>query len=182
MACIGQCMACTASALSVVCSVVVHHVPNPVSATRPQVGQGLRALELLGHARGLRYDEPDNYRDALFLGACDDGVRRLAGLLGWSAELDALVAANGSAWPAPGPDPELGPLAGPAAERPPPPPAEAAAAAEEEAADRTAAWQTPPAAKAASFSSGLVAAAAAEPPPAEPLADLESPKAERNGV
>jgi hypothetical protein len=51
---------------------------------------------------GLRYDDEDNYRDAVYLGACDEGVRRLAALLGWSAELDALVAQHGSAWPGPG--------------------------------------------------------------------------------
>lgn len=31
-------------------------------------------------------------RDALFLGDCDDGVRQLCQLLGWEAELDALLA------------------------------------------------------------------------------------------
>lgn len=31
-------------------------------------------------------------RDALFLGTCDEGVSQLAGLLGWGAELEALVA------------------------------------------------------------------------------------------
>ena len=33
-------------------------------------------------------------RDALFLGDCDDGVRQLCQLLGWEADLDALVAAG----------------------------------------------------------------------------------------
>lgn len=33
-------------------------------------------------------------RDALFLGDCDDGVRQLCQLLGWEAELDALLAAG----------------------------------------------------------------------------------------
>lgn len=35
---------------------------------------------------------PSPCRDALFLGDCDDGVRRLCALLGWEAELDALIA------------------------------------------------------------------------------------------
>lgn len=37
---------------------------------------------------------PRRRRDALFLGDCDDGVRRLCALLGWEAELDALIAAG----------------------------------------------------------------------------------------
>lgn len=35
------------------------------------------------------------YRDVLYLGDTDDGVRQLAELLGWQAELDALIAAGG---------------------------------------------------------------------------------------
>ena len=33
-------------------------------------------------------------RDALFLGDCDDGVRQLCALLGWEADLEALVVAG----------------------------------------------------------------------------------------
>jgi hypothetical protein len=36
-------------------------------------------------------------RDVLFLGDCDDGCRRLAGLLGWGEELEAMVEAAGCA-------------------------------------------------------------------------------------
>ncbi len=32
-----------------------------------------------------------NYRDALFLGDCDEGVRRLCNLLGWGDDLDELL-------------------------------------------------------------------------------------------
>ncbi|KAK9819677.1 hypothetical protein WJX72_000986 [[Myrmecia] bisecta] len=41
---------------------------------------------------GFNFDKGNgNYRDALFLGDCDAGVRRLCRLLGWEAELDALI-------------------------------------------------------------------------------------------
>ena len=43
---------------------------------------------------------PSNYRDVTVLGDCDDGVNRLAELLGWRAELDALVAEGRARHPA----------------------------------------------------------------------------------
>ena len=42
--------------------------------------------------RGLGFDFGEsNYRDALYLGDCDEGASRLAGLLGWGEELEAMV-------------------------------------------------------------------------------------------
>jgi len=34
------------------------------------------------------FNDPDNHRDALFKGACDDGVQKLADALGWGEELE----------------------------------------------------------------------------------------------
>jgi len=34
---------------------------------------------------------PENTRDAAFLGDCDDGVMRLADLLGWKVEFEELL-------------------------------------------------------------------------------------------
>ncbi len=36
-------------------------------------------------------DPETNVRDAAFLGDCDEGAKRLAALLGWEQELEALV-------------------------------------------------------------------------------------------
>ncbi|KAL4420564.1 hypothetical protein ABPG75_010220 [Micractinium tetrahymenae] len=68
---------------------------------RERVGEGHPLLRMLGYQTGgFCFDEASNYRDALFEGDCDDGVRQLCRLLGWEAELDALIAA--------GPQPVLG--------------------------------------------------------------------------
>ena len=59
-------------------------------------------MALMGHNSGFRFTDASNYRDACHLGNCDDAVKDLAALLGWNAELDALVTECGG-WPAPGP-------------------------------------------------------------------------------
>ncbi len=40
---------------------------------------------------GFQFNSPGNVRDALFLGDCDEGVARLAELLGWADEFDRAV-------------------------------------------------------------------------------------------
>ena len=47
--------------------------------------------------RGFAFSGPRQYRDALHLGDCDEGVRRLCQLLGWEEELEELVSAGGAA-------------------------------------------------------------------------------------
>ena len=59
--------------------------------------------ELSGEPQGFRFRDPSNWRDVCFLCSTDDGVKKLAALLGWSRELDARVDACGG-WPAPGPE------------------------------------------------------------------------------
>eukprot|EP00884_Botryococcus_braunii_P020668 jgi/Botrbrau1/7285/Bobra.0318s0021.1 len=44
--------------------------------------------------RGFNFDM-GNYRDALFLGDCDDGVRKLCELLGWDSDLRDLQNSGG---------------------------------------------------------------------------------------
>ncbi|KAL4436337.1 hypothetical protein ABPG77_009899 [Micractinium sp. CCAP 211/92] len=62
---------------------------------RERVGEGHPLLRLLGYQTGgFCFDEGSNYRDALFEGDCDGGVRQLCRLLGWEQELDALIAAG----------------------------------------------------------------------------------------
>jgi NAD-dependent deacetylase sirtuin 2 len=52
----------------------------------------LYRLAGLGRGTGFNFDEETNYRDALYLGPCDDGVYALAEMLEWKNDLDALVA------------------------------------------------------------------------------------------
>ena len=42
---------------------------------------------MLGRGAGLDFSEEGNYRDALWLGDCDDGFTELATLCGWGDEL-----------------------------------------------------------------------------------------------
>lgn len=51
----------------------------------------LYRLAGLGRGTGFDFDEDTNYRDALYLGACDDGIAELSELLGWKEDLDALI-------------------------------------------------------------------------------------------
>ncbi len=38
--------------------------------------------------------EPESRPDALYLGNCDDGARKLAELMGWQEDLEAMIAAG----------------------------------------------------------------------------------------
>lgn len=40
---------------------------------------------------GFRFGFADNYRDVAFLGNCDDGVRYICDVAGWSSDLDSLI-------------------------------------------------------------------------------------------
>lgn len=40
------------------------------------------------------HEDEGNYRDVAFLGECDDGVLKLAQLLGWDEELKQLATQN----------------------------------------------------------------------------------------
>lgn len=87
-----------------------HHTQPPTDAVpdhcprclinRERVGEGMGGglmASLLGFSGGGFVFEGSEgaYRDVLYLGDTDDGVRQLAELLGWQAELDALIAAGG---------------------------------------------------------------------------------------
>jgi hypothetical protein len=63
---------------------VVHERGGPRPEWPPQIGPD----------NGFMFDQQGNYRDVACLQDCDDGVRVLAGLLGWEHELDELVAAG----------------------------------------------------------------------------------------
>eukprot|EP00873_Tetraselmis_striata_P007124 jgi/Tetstr1/427388/TSEL_017552.t1 len=82
---------------------------NPFAALIDMVGDDTPRLLINREKAGERRGEPDllammqgrgaggfvfgegNYRDALFLGDCDNGVAELASLLGWEDDLKALV-------------------------------------------------------------------------------------------
>lgn len=68
------------------------HVPR-LLVNREKAGEAVFGGGLLGQQKGFTFGA-GNYRDALYLGDCDDGVRQLCELLGWQQELDALVAAG----------------------------------------------------------------------------------------
>jgi NAD-dependent deacetylase sirtuin 2 len=51
----------------------------------------LYRLAGLGRGTGFDFNEDTNYRDALYLGRCDDGVAELCSMLGWEDDLSALV-------------------------------------------------------------------------------------------
>jgi hypothetical protein len=62
------------------------------------MGGGLMA-SLLGFGGGGGFifeDSEGAYRDVLYLGDTDNGVKELAGLLGWGKELESLIAAGGN--------------------------------------------------------------------------------------
>jgi len=46
---------------------------------------------LLGMGGGLAFDSPSNTRDVFIQGDCDDGVKKLAALIGWQEDLNALM-------------------------------------------------------------------------------------------
>ena len=96
---------------------LVGRVPDAVPRlliNRERVGETDPMLEMLAlRSPGALDFGPTNYRDAEFLGDCDDGIRDLARGLGWHDELAALVAA---ARPAAPPAPPAQPLV----PRPPP--------------------------------------------------------------
>lgn len=62
-----------------------------VLINREKVGEGTPELQKLGIGFGFNFGE-GNFRDVLFLGDCDNGARELCKALGWTAELDALIA------------------------------------------------------------------------------------------
>eukprot|EP00887_Chlorella_sp_A99_P001800 scaffold19.g1800.t1 len=59
---------------------------------KEKAGESDLESRLLGLRRGFDFSTATGWRDALYLGDCDEGVRALCGLLGWEAGLDALVA------------------------------------------------------------------------------------------
>jgi len=64
---------------------------------RERVGETAPELRSRGYTKGFNFSQ-GNYRDALFEGNCDDGVRTRAQLLEWDKELEDLIqAAGGSA-------------------------------------------------------------------------------------
>lgn len=62
--------------------------PSNAGMVAPHVPRLLINRELVGD---FDTDPDTNRRDAVFLGDCDAAAWKLAGLLGWEAELEALV-------------------------------------------------------------------------------------------
>jgi len=52
-----------------------------------------KRVEEYKHSPLFAFKDPDNHRDALFKGPCDDGVQKLADALGWGEELEKAFAA-----------------------------------------------------------------------------------------
>eukprot|EP00899_Mesostigma_viride_P018056 jgi/Mesvir1/26251/Mv01616-RA.1 len=62
---------------------------------REVVGEGHSLLQqLLGHGGGFDFSEDSNYRDAKYIGSCDNGIWELARLLGWEKELQTMIEAH----------------------------------------------------------------------------------------
>ena len=62
-----------------------------VLINREQVGDVDEVLRALGFTKGFNFGA-GNYRDALFLGDCDEGVLKLCRLLDWEDDLHAVIA------------------------------------------------------------------------------------------
>jgi len=80
------------------------HTTDCVSPTTPRllinrerVGEQSSYQIIPGIGGGDGFDFDAGYRDALFLGDCDDGVRQLAELLGWESDLERLIEEAGCA-------------------------------------------------------------------------------------
>ena len=54
----------------------------------------LYSLAGLGRGTGFNFQPETNYRDALYLGKCDEGVVALADALGWKDDLNALISSR----------------------------------------------------------------------------------------
>lgn len=84
-------------------SLVVHPFASLVGMTPSQVPRLLINRDPAGTydvlSRGFRFNHKDkqNWRDVFCKGDCDSGCRDLASLLGWRADLDALIESKGSA-------------------------------------------------------------------------------------
>jgi len=69
----------------------------PVSTPRllinmEEVGTAMYFDPTSGSSGGFTFDHPANMRDVKWLGDCQEGVKKLASLLGWDKELEDLVA------------------------------------------------------------------------------------------
>lgn len=80
-----ECQDCVAAA-----DKVKGDVPR-VLINRERVGEGTPDLQRLGVGFGFNFGK-GTFRDVLYLGDCDAGARELCELLGWTAELDSLIA------------------------------------------------------------------------------------------
>ncbi|KAI8475473.1 MAG: NAD-dependent deacetylase sirtuin-2-like protein, partial [Monoraphidium minutum] len=86
-------------------SLVVHPFADLVDCVRSRVPRLLINRERVGEhgtyqilpgiGGGQGFDFDEGVRDVLYLGDADDGCRRLAALLGWEEELEAMVEAAG---------------------------------------------------------------------------------------
>lgn len=84
--------------LYVIADAVPDNCPR-VLINRERVGEGMGSMGIMasllgfGGGGGFTFNREDGaYRDVLYLGDTDDGVLELAKLLGWDAELSALMA------------------------------------------------------------------------------------------
>mmetsp|Transcript_20192 Transcript_20192/g.60906 ORF Transcript_20192/g.60906 Transcript_20192/m.60906 type:complete len:599 (+) Transcript_20192:118-1914(+) len=75
-------------------SLVVHPFAGLTALVEDECPRLLINREPAGLNLGYRFHRKDNRRDVLCLGDADVGVRKLARLLGWEADLDALIASH----------------------------------------------------------------------------------------
>eukprot|EP01111_Echinosteliopsis_oligospora_P007013 TRINITY_DN2155_c0_g1_i1.p1 TRINITY_DN2155_c0_g1~~TRINITY_DN2155_c0_g1_i1.p1 ORF type:complete len:393 (-),score=93.93 TRINITY_DN2155_c0_g1_i1:28-1206(-) len=70
---------------------VAVHVPRILINMEAVGTNDLEGLPIPDYSTGFLFNHPVNYRDVKLLGKCDDGVKKLVELLGWTDELNALI-------------------------------------------------------------------------------------------
>lgn len=72
-------------------SLQVHPFCSLLNETRADIPRVLINLQPSGEHLGLLFDHKDNYRDVFLKGTCDDQVKALCKVLGWTKDLDRLM-------------------------------------------------------------------------------------------
>ncbi|GBG27195.1 NAD-dependent protein deacetylase hst2 [Hondaea fermentalgiana] len=83
-------------------SLTVHPFAGLVEMVPPDCPRLLLNMKPVGvripseESNGLRLNQPENWRDAMIQGPCDEAVRAICDILGWREDLEALVESFGS--------------------------------------------------------------------------------------
>jgi len=76
-------------------SLVVYPFAGLVNDVKPEIPRLLVNKESVGAFRRVTGEElpaaHGNFRDVVYLGQCDDGMKALADLLGWSSDLQQMT-------------------------------------------------------------------------------------------